>query len=387
MSYKKRSRGYRGKNRAQNTGSFDPTRLIQELEHVSEPKSKAASITHTFADFNFVPSLTKAIAEKGYHQPTPIQDQIIPHIMDQKDVIGIANTGTGKTASFLLPLIHAVVLDKNTRVLIIAPTRELAIQIKNELQSFSKSLTLRAALCIGGTPLHRQTKTLQKRPQFVIGTPGRIIDLAKRKELYFNDFSRVVLDEVDRMLDMGFITDVRYIVENLPAQKQALFFSATLPPKLDEIIETFMDNPTKIVVQSQPTAHLVQQKVLRVGNISKIDLLHSLLDRAEYKKVLVFGRTKRGLNKLSQKLIKRGFSIATIHGNKSQNQRQRALKQFRTDKVRVLLATDVASRGLDISNITHVINYDLPQTKEDYIHRIGRTGRANSTGVAVSLVE
>ena len=235
--------------------------------------------------------------------------------------------------------------------------------------------------------MNQQISALRRNPQFVIGTPGRLIDLEKRRIFKFSSFSTIVLDEVDQMFDMGFINDMKYVIENLPEQRHSLFFSATLPSKMTEITNSFLRNPVKIQVESQKASTNVSQDIIRVQGRSKIDLLHDLLDQEGFDKVLVFGRTKHGLNKLSQILNERGVRVAAIHGNKSQSQRQRALKQFKGEAVQVLLATDIASRGLDIDNVTHVINYDLPQTYEDYIHRIGRTGRANKTGIALSFVD
>lgn len=395
MSYNRRYRGgnSRPKNNFKNQRSraayqatFNPTELIRQSANSRPQKEVIYQAENLFSDFNFSPILSSAIEDKGFTKPTPIQDQAIPHINKERDVIGLANTGTGKTAAFLLPLINMASQNPSKRVLIVAPTRELAVQIKNELQSFTRSINVHAALCIGGVPLDRQTKMLQRKPQFVIGTPGRIMDLEKRRKLILADFTNIVLDEVDRMLDMGFINDVTYIVDKLPQQKQALFFSATLPRKLESIVHKFMNNPVLIEVAQQEITNTVKQEVINIGNKSKVSVLHELLSKTEFEKVLVFGRTKHGINKLARVLNDQGVNTAIIHGNKSQNQRQKSLQLFRDDRVRVLLATDVASRGLDIDNVTHVINYDLPQTKEDYIHRIGRTGRANKNGVAVSFV-
>jgi len=267
------------------------------------------------------------------------------------------------------------------------PTRELAIQIRKEFKIFGQGMNLHSTLCIGGTSIKRQIGSLKRGPHFVIGTPGRLIYLTKRRKLKLNLFSVVVLDEVDRMLDMGFVNDMKYMIGRFPKQRQSLFFSATVPQSLNSIIHRFVKNPVKIEIKSQQRAANVDQNIVKVNGRSKVQLLHSLLNRQGFDKVLVFGRTKHGLNRLSKKLHKKGHKVETIHGNKSQNQRKRALKKFKDNHVNVLLATDVASRGLDIDDITHVINYDLPQSKDVYIHRIGRTGRANKSGTALSFVD
>lgn len=379
----------RGGNRGRIQGSFNPSMLIKnaEVDAGLNPEINVYVPKNKFADFVISEALKQNVLDRGYEIPTPIQDQIIPLILDGRDVVGLARTGTGKTAAFLIPLINQVYNQRDIRVLILAPTRELAVQIDSEFKLFAKNLSIYSALCIGGANMNRQISALRRNPQFVIGTPGRLIDLEKRRIFKFSSFSTIVLDEVDQMFDMGFINDMKYVIENLPEQRHSLFFSATLPSKMTEITNSFLRNPVKIQVESQKASTNVSQDIIRVQGRSKIDLLHDLLDQEGFDKVLVFGRTKHGLNKLSQILNERGVRVAAIHGNKSQSQRQRALKQFKGEAVQVLLATDIASRGLDIDNVTHVINYDLPQTYEDYIHRIGRTGRANKTGIALSFVD
>ena len=299
----------------------------------------------------------------------------------------IGQTGTGKTAAFLIPLINKVLEDYKKRVLIMTPTRELATQIESEFRIFAKNLNLYSALFIGGTSMSSQIRNLKRSPHFVIGTPGRLIDLTKRKKIDLNSFSILVLDEVDRMLDMGFINDMEFVIKLMPVQRQTLFFSATLPIKLNQIITRFSRNPVKVEIKTKETTANVNQSIVKINGQSKVEILNSLLKSKGFDKVLVFGRTKHGLNKLAKELFGKGFRVATIHGNKSQSQRQKALTQFKTERVQVLLATDVASRGLDIDNVTHVINYDLPESQEAYIHRIGRTGRANKFGTALSFVD
>jgi len=341
-----------------------------------------------FVDFNIVQQLKDNIAAKQYVVPTPIQDQAIDHMLAGRDVIGIANTGTGKTAAFLIPLINKVFLNKSEKVLIIAPTPELALQIQEELRDFSKGLGIRSVLCIGGMSLWRQKNELRQSNNFVIGTPGRIKELIGERSLLLSTFHSVVLDEADRMVDIGFINDIKYFISLLPQNRQSLFFSATISGKVREILNAFVQNPVTISVEKQATAENVEQDIIKITNKNeKIDKLHDLLSQQEFEKVLVFGRTKWGMQKLTNELIRRGIRAAVIHGNKSQGQRQKALEQFKTNQISVLLATDVASRGLDIPDVTHVINYDMPATYDDYVHRIGRTGRAGKKGIALTFVE
>lgn len=344
--------------------------------------------TSSFSDYNILENLKRNITEHGYVTPTKIQEETIPYILEGKDVIGIANTGTGKTAAFLIPLINKAFKDRNERVLIVTPTRELAVQIVDEFRIFARGMNLEAALCIGGANMRRQEERLRYLPNFIIGTPGRLKDLIKRNRLHLSEFNNVVLDEVDRMVDIGFIADVKYFISLLPKKRQSLFFSATVSNKVNEVLQTFVSNPVKVSVKSQDTAENIDQDIIRVnGNNNKQDILHDLLKKEGFDKVLIFGRTKWGIEKLTRVLIDRGFKAASIHGNKSQWQRQRALDAFRENEVRILLATDVASRGLDIDNVTHVINYDAPESYDDYVHRIGRTGRAGKKGIALTFVE
>lgn len=341
-----------------------------------------------FADYDVVDKIKRNIADHGYTNPTPIQEKTIPQIIAGRDVIGIANTGTGKTAAFLITLINKSFLDRNQRVLIVVPTRELAIQISDEFNVFAKGTDLEAVAAIGGVNIKRQTYALRHNPHFVIGTPGRLKDLIGRGELNLNLFQNVVLDEVDRMVDIGFIKDIKYIISLLPRIRQSLFFSATIDGKTKDILENFVTNPITVSVKQQDTAENIDQDIVKInGSRNKIDVLHDLLILPGFEKVLIFGRTKWGMEKLSKELVKRGFQAAAIHGNKTQNQRQRALSDFKNNEIQVLIATDVASRGLDIDNVTHVINYDAPTSYDDYVHRIGRTGRAGKRGIALTFVE
>jgi len=342
---------------------------------------------HSFSDFPLDEPVKKNVRAQGFDKPTAIQDQAILPILEGRDLVGIANTGTGKTAAFLLPLITKVAKDRNQKVLIVTPTRELAAQIQDELRRFSAGMRIFSTLCIGGTSLNAQARGLSRHPNFVIGTPGRLKDLEGRRILYLSQYENIVLDEVDRMLDMGFIHDIQHIVLLLPKDRQSLFFSATLPKKTAAVMKNFLVNPVTVSVKTGTTPQNVDQDIIRVGGRNKLEILHQLLIKEEFKKVLVFGRTKWGVNKLETSLTKRGFRAAAIHGNKSQGQRSRALRMLKNNEVQVLLATDVASRGLDIDDVTHVINYDAPRTYSDYVHRIGRTGRVGKKGVALTFVD
>jgi len=352
------------------------------------PVSVENGSTVSFSDFNLHEKLLRNITDHGYTTPTPIQEQSIPHLIEGKDVIGIANTGTGKTAAFLIPLVNKVINDRNERVIIVTPTRELAKQIADELHVFTRGMDLESVLAIGGADMFRQIKKLQHNPHFVIGTPGRLKDLIERQRLNLFQFRNIVLDEVDKMVDIGFINDINYFISLLPQKRHSLFFSATITDRVRGILRDFVTNPVTISLKKQETAENIDQDIVRVRNAGeKVDQLHDLLTQEGFDKVLIFGRTKWGIEKLMRSLEERGFKTAAIHGNKTQGQRQRALDLFKQDHVRILLATDVASRGLDIENVTHVINYDAPESYDDYIHRIGRTGRAGKRGTALTFVE
>ena len=340
-----------------------------------------------FSNLLISSQLKQNIQEKGYMNPTPIQDQVIPEALNGRDVIGVANTGTGKTGAFLIPLINKAFYNRSQRVLIIAPTRELATQIDEECRAFAKGMGIFTTLAIGGVSMYHQTSALKKRPQFVIGTPGRLKDFERQGKLQLSTFQNTVLDEVDRMMDMGFINDIRFLISKLPKERQSLFFSATIPRESQSLMHIFLSNPITISVKKQDTPEAVEQNIVKINGRNKVDVLHGLLQQEGFTKVLVFGRTKWGMEKLARVLSNRGVRVAAIHGNKSQAQRQRALDQFRHNQIQVLVATDVASRGLDIDEVTHVVNYDQPPSYEDYIHRIGRTGRMNKKGFALTFVE
>lgn len=388
--YRGRSNGFRGNlSRAARFGgrSFDPTHLVSQATAPQEEKEYVA--THSFENLPINPDLKKNILNKGYKTPTPIQDQTIHKILENKDVIGIANTGTGKTAAFLVPLIDKVLKNRNTKVLIVTPTRELAGQIKDELFEFTRNLRVSSALAIGGVNPRPQIKDLRRDPNFVIGTPGRLKDhVLTHRTLDLSKFTIVVLDEADRMVDMGFIDDIKFLITRTPQHRQSLFFSATIGEKEKEVLRTFVKDPVTISVKTRDTLENISQEVVKtIDRTKKVDQLHDLLIQKNFDKVLIFGRTKWGVQRLSEELVKRGFKAGAIHGNRSQYQRQQILRKFKGDEIQILLATDVAARGLDIDDVSHVINFDMPATYEDYIHRIGRTGRAQKSGTALTFVE
>ncbi len=377
-----RNGGARGRGKGQHIdiSKFINKTVVTEEAIVFTPE-------HLFKDFHIEERLKANILAKGYNEPTPIQDRVIPHILHGEDVVGIANTGTGKTAAFLVPFINKVLLNPKEKVIVMAPTRELAQQIEVELKDFVKGLKIFSVCCVGGAPIGRQISDLRYQNSFIIGTPGRIKDLIERKCIDLSEFKSVVLDEADRMLDMGFIHDMRYMLDLMPQDRHTLFFSATLSPEIAVLIKDFMKSPVMISVKTQDTSKNVEQDVVRIkAGEDKIEVLHDLLIQPEFKKVLIFGRTKHGVEKLAIALTKKGFKAQSIHGDKNQGQRQRALDIFKRGMAQVLVATDVAARGLDIAGVSHVINFDLPETYDDYVHRIGRTGRAGNRGKALTFI-
>jgi len=331
-----------------------------------------------------------AVAEQGYAQPTPIQSQAIPLVLSGRDLLGAAQTGTGKTAGFALPMLQRLAegaATKLARALIITPTRELAAQVHEDVRTYGKHLKLRSAVIFGGVGMQPQIDALRRGVDIIVATPGRLLDHARQKTVDLRQIEILVLDEADRMLDMGFIPDVRRILALLPAKRQNLLFSATFPDEVRKLAATFMRDPRTIEVARRNTpAELVAQCAISVTHDRKRDLLAHLVKSGDWRQVLVFCKTKRGANRLAQHLEQDGVEADAIHGNKSQNARMRALKSFKDGELRVLVATDIAARGLDIEQLPHVVNFDLPHVPEDYVHRIGRTGRAGSTGEAISLV-
>ncbi len=348
---------------------------------------KLPDIKHRFVDFKFSKELETNILKKGYEVPTHVQDQSIPLIMQGHDVVGLANTGTGKTGAFLLPLIEKIFKDKRQRALILAPTRELALQIEKEFRGFAFGMKIFSAICVGGMPIYTQIKDLSRHPNFVIGTPGRIKDLADRGKIRFADFNNVVLDEVDHMLDMGFVEPITAILRELNPKRQSLFFSATMPPNIRSLINKFTNEPKTVEIASRDHVTSIDQDVVRyTDEAHKFSELKRILSEAGTDKVLIFIETKRQVDRLARELSIAGFPTESIHGDKRQSQRRKALSLFDENRVRILVATDVAARGLDIKGITHVINYTLPQTDADYTHRIGRTGRGSQKGKALTFV-
>ena len=369
------------------TGQYiDPAKFVNRAVITEEVEHFVPE--HKFADFHIEENLKKAVIDKGYILPTPIQDRAIPHVLKGADVVGIANTGTGKTAAFLLPLINKVLKNKSEKILVMVPTRELALQIDMELKGFVKGMNIYSVCCFGGSPIGKQIRDLKLQNNFIIGTPGRLKDLIDRKVLNLSYFNTLVLDEADRMLDMGFVNDIRMVVKIMHKERQTLFFSATLSSEIEKLIGEFLKEPVRISVKTRDTSKNIDQDVVRLtGGKNKLDMLHDLLLDPEFKKVLIFGRTKHGVEKLSKILAERGFKAESIHGNKNLSKRRQALTLFKDNHIQVLVATDVAARGLDIEDISHVINYDLPATYDDYVHRIGRTGRGSKKGKALTFVE
>ena len=385
-------RGGRGQGGgARKMPTFDPSKFIQTLSHTTTEAAplteEYAAVHTTFAAFNLDTRLVKTVADNGIDTPTPIQDQIIPEILNGNDVIGIAETGTGKTAAFLLPLIHTTVHNTGNLTLVMAPTRELALQIDQELRKLGKGLNLFSTVCVGGVNIRPQIKALHRKNHFVIGTPGRILDLVKRGDLKLGNVTNVVLDEADRMLDMGFIGDMRSILGATPKDRMTLFFSATMDAKAEALVHDFMRNPVTILVKKKDSVDGIAQDIVSYTQDSKFETLLTLLKSEEYKKVIIFGAMKHSVKKLAIDLTKNGVKAESIHGNKSHSQRQNTLRLFKSGKADVLVATDVAARGIHVDDVTHVINYDLPGTFEDYIHRIGRTGRAEKRGSALTFVQ
>ncbi len=366
--------------------TFDPSDLVKN-KIFRQKKEVPYAAANSFMSFVISDVLKKNVSAKRYTIPTPIQDKAIPLILEGKDVIGIANTGTGKTAAFLIPLLNKVEENRRNKVLIVVPTRELAVQIKDEFIEFARGMNIYCALGIGGVSISRQKNDLRRNPNFVIGTPGRIKDLIRQQSLDLSTFNIVVLDEVDQMVDFGFIVDIKFVISLLAKNRQSLFFSATVDAKAREILTGFVKNPVTVSVKKQDILENIKHDIVRVSNQSnKIEQLHTLLNQKEFEKVLIFGRTKWGVQRLSDELVKRGFNADAIHGNKRQAQRLKILERFKQNDIQILLATDVASRGLDIDKVSHVINYDPPESYETYIHRIGRTGRADKIGTAITFI-
>jgi len=342
---------------------------------------------HAFEDFAVHRKILDNVILKGFKHPTAIQDQTIPLVLEGKDVVGIANTGTGKTAAFGIPMIHDLMTHMDHRAIIIAPTRELAEQIMEECFTFGKGCGLRSALLIGGASMHLQRRDLRYNPRVIVGTPGRIKDHVQQGTLPLQLFNFVVLDEVDRMLDMGFIDDISGLLSRVSPNRQSLFFSATMEPKIARLIEQFSKTPVTISTKQGSTVDSVSQNVIYYsGGGDKLDKLHDVLIAEGCNRTIIFDETKRSVERLGKELHARGFKVDEIHGDKSQAHRSRALQRLKNDEINILVATDVAARGIDVSDITHVINYSTPNSYDDYVHRIGRTGRAGKAGVALTFL-
>ena len=343
---------------------------------------------YQFADFAINDLLKSNLTAMGFSNPSPIQDQTIPLGLAGADVVGIANTGTGKTAAFAVPMINRLMAEKGSKAIILAPTRELAQQIEQQCRDIGRKSGLFGAVLIGGAAMGPQLGDLRQKPQIVIGTPGRVKDHLERGSLDLSSFNIVVLDEVDRMLDMGFVHDIREILSHASSERQSYYFSATLDGRVTSIIKDFSPMAVHISVKSGETSDNVEQNVVQYHNHDhKLDQLHDILIHQDTAKAIIFDDTQRSVERLSNELVARGFVADAIHGGKTQGQRQRVLSKFKGNQIKVLVATDVAARGLDVSDITHVINYSLPQTYDDYVHRIGRAGRAGKTGYALTFIE
>ena len=351
-----------------------------------EIKIKKVEVKHRFADFNFDEVINKNLESKGYDIPTPIQDQTIMHALKGQDVLGLANTGSGKTAAFLLPLIQKVLTDKNQKVMIIAPTRELAMQINKEFEAFSQGLKIFSTVCVGGMPIFRQIQNLRLVNHFIIGTPGRIKDLAHRRCIDYSQFASIVLDEVDHMLDMGFVDDITEILKGINPERQSLFFSATMPVRIKTLVQKFQKDPFVIDITVPGSTKTVEQDIIKCDKREKFDTLVKLLASEKATRTIIFVETKREVEEVEQKLRAAGLSVGYLHGDKRQRERARTLDQFKTGILSILVATDVAARGIDVKDISHVINYTVPQTHDDYVHRVGRAGRAGKTGKAFTFV-
>jgi ATP-dependent RNA helicase RhlE len=350
--------------------------------------------TFTFDGLGVAEPLRRALATEGYSEPTPIQTQAIPVLLAGRDMLGLAQTGTGKTAAFVLPILQRLCVGheqrqpKSVRALILAPTRELAIQIDDSIKAYGRYLHLRHAAVVGGVSQGPQVKALAAGVDILVATPGRLLDHVEQGNVRLDALTVLVLDEADRMLDMGFIRDIRKIVGKLPRKRQSMLFSATMPAEMEHLAQSILHDPVRIDISPpKRTADNIDQRLFYVAAEEKRALLASLLKNPGFERVLVFTRTKHVANRVAGHLITAGFSAEAIHGNKSQGARQRALERFRSGDARVLVATDIAARGIDVDNVTHVINFELPNEPESYVHRIGRTARAGAAGIAISFCD
>src|ERR1700691_520482 len=366
----------------------------RRFAHGPPARNIESSSLNSFDGFGLNDAIARAIAEENYATPTPIQVQTIPTVMSRRDVIGIAQTGTGKTAAFALPILHLLAAApqplerKGCRVLVLSPTRELSSQTLASFRAYGRHLRIHTALAIGGVPIGGQVRALSGGVDVLVATPGRLLDLVKSNALRLGGVEFLVLDEADRMLDMGFIHDIRKIVARLPAQRQTLLFSATMPGEIAELAKQLLRDPIQVAVTpSASTVDRIEQRIVHVDRAAKPAMLVDVLRREAVDRALIFTRTKHGADKVVRGLIKAGLTAEAIHGNKSQGQRERVLAAFRRGDVKTLVATDIAARGIDVDGISHVVNFDLPNVPETYVHRIGRTARAGAEGIAISLCD
>lgn len=384
MNYNKKRNGRKtsGKRPA---STINPKLLIKKS---TQTTVKPFVALRNFEELNLHHQLSKNISDKGYDKPTEIQDKSIDLLLQGKNLIGIAATGTGKTAAFLVPMIQQMLNHSQHTALVIVPTRELAQQVLEEFKSLTRGMNLLSACFIGGTNIGKDISQTKRKLRLIVGTPGRLNDLMNRNALRIGRTTSLVLDEFDRMLDMGFIRDVQRLVSAMHNRKQTMLFSATIDNTQENLIRQIVHNPVRVAVSNgTKSSDNVDQDIIRVGrDENKFDVLLNLVNEASFEKVLLFAETKRTVDKLNKQLAKSGIKSDVIHGNKSQNYRTKAIAQFKSGKTKILVATDVAARGIDIKGITHVINYQLPQTMDSYIHRIGRTGRAETTGTAYTFV-
>jgi ATP-dependent RNA helicase RhlE len=365
--------------------TIDPQKLIKKASETKEDKFVSSLL---FSDLKLHEKLEQNIASKGYERPTEIQEKSIPSLLDGSDMIGIAATGTGKTGAFLIPIIHQMLLDKKTTALVVVPTRELAQQVQDEYRSLTSGFGFQSSCFIGGTNVNKDVSNARLKNRFIVATPGRLNDLIDRRALNLNHSSILVLDEFDRMLDMGFIHDMRKILHAMPNRLQTMLFSATVDKSQETLIKEFVQSPIRVnVTTGTKSSDNVHQDIIKVSSSeNKFDVLLGLLNKPSFEKVILFAETKRTADNISKKLRNSGLSSDVIHGNKSQNYRTKAIKLFKSGKTKILVATDVAARGIDIDNVSHVVNYQLPLTMDSYIHRIGRTGRAGNVGMAYTFI-
>jgi superfamily II DNA/RNA helicase len=376
-------------------GAFNPKKSFKKdridttlfINKATVKEVESYEPTHNFSDFGLSPKLLENIANMGLAKPSPIQDKAIMEVKGGKDVIGIASTGTGKTAAFLIPMITKLEANYKEKVMVLCPTRELAEQVEGQFRKLTKGMKLYSFPIVGGSPIFKQIHELKQGVDLLVGTPGRVMDLIERGKINMKEYKYIVLDEADRMLDMGFIGDMRSILGAMDKEKQGMFFSATFSPEIKKLCGEFLRDPITVSIKSRDTSTSVNQDVVKFGSREdKIEKLCDLLTKNEFTKVLIFRETKRDTDHLAEDLVKRGFSARAIHGDMRNNERRSALADLTSGKAKIVIATDVAARGIDINDISHVINYDIPNNFETYIHRIGRTGRGNKTGSAFTFV-